>query len=195
MPQLSLPPKPPTSSSGVRYIIAAILLLAAIVVLILIALKRTGDQSPAPAASLPAATTPAFIEPPPPPPPPAAEEPAADAAVNHVATGSFNPCTAKCSGAPSLALSSAVASRASAARPCYERALRVNSALQGKLMVSVRIDPQGNVCGASVSQDAIHSPEVTNCVLGIFRSAKFPAPAGGCMDYNIPLSFVPREGK
>jgi hypothetical protein len=106
-----------------------------------------------------------------------------------------NPCSAKCSGTGNSALNTAISGRAGAARPCYERALRVNSALQGKLMITVRIDPQGNVCSASVSQDAIHSPEVSNCVMGMFRSAKFPPPSGGCIDAQVPLSFVPREGK
>jgi hypothetical protein len=72
--------------------------------------------------------------------------------------------------------------------------LLVNSALQGKMMVSIRVDPQGNVCGTSVSQDALHSNEVTNCVLGKFRAARFPAPTGGCVEVQVPLSFVPRGG-
>jgi hypothetical protein len=194
-PQSSLPPKPPTSSSGALYIVAAILLVAVIVALIVIKLKGSGDEASAPTASAPTGTSPpTFAEPPPPPPPPAEEEAHADAGSKSV-VGTYNPCPAKCSGTGNSALSTAISSRAGAARPCYERALRVNSALQGKLMVSVRVDPQGNVCGASVSQDAIHSPEVTNCVLGIFRSAKFPAPTGGCAEYQVPLSFVPREGK
>jgi hypothetical protein len=73
--------------------------------------------------------------------------------------------------------------------------LRVNSALQGKLTVNVRVDPQGNVCSTSVVEDAIHSNEVSNCVMGMFRSAKFPPPTGGCVDAKVPLSFVPREGR
>jgi TonB family protein len=89
-----------------------------------------------------------------------------------------------------------MSARAGSARPCYERALRVNSALQGKLTVSVKVDPQGNVCATSIAQDAVHSPEVSNCVMGMFRSARFPAPSGGgCVELQIPLSFVPREGK
>src|SRR5438105_3744119 len=64
-----------------------------------------------------------------------------------------------------------------------------------KLTVNVRVDPQGNVCSASVVEDAIHSVEVSNCVMGMFRSAKFPPPTGGCVDAKVPLSFVPRESK
>lgn len=107
----------------------------------------------------------------------------------------YNPCSNKCTGTASGALSSALSSRAGSARPCYEHALRGNASLQGKLMINVRLDTQGSVCAASVVQDAIHSAEVSNCVLNMFRSAKFPAPTGGCVEVNVPLSFVPREGK
>ena len=189
----SLPPKPPTHSSGTGYIVAAIILLIAIVTLIFFKLKGS-REAPAPLA-LPTVTTPTLAEPPPPP-PMASEQPAVvDAGATPTVVGTYNPCSAKCSGSGNTAISTAISARAGAARPCYERALRVNSALQGKLMVSVRVDPQGNVCGASVTQDAIHSPEVINCVLGIFRTAKFPAPSGGCLEVQVPLSFVPREGK
>jgi outer membrane biosynthesis protein TonB len=194
MPESSLPPKPPTHSGGAGYIVAAVLLVAAIAALIIFKLKGSGGEvPPAPVASVPIATTPPLVEPPPPPPPPQVEE-HVDAAAP-VAVSNYNPCSARCGGTITTALNTAISTRAGAARPCYERALRVNSALQGKLMVSVRVDPQGNVCNASVSQDAIHSAEVINCVLGIFRAAKFPAPTGGCLDVQVPLSFVPREGK
>jgi hypothetical protein len=194
-PQSSLPPKPPTSSTGAAYIVAAIVLVAAIVGLIIFKLKGCGGEAPPPVATAPAVTTPAFVEPPPPPPPPTAEEHVPEAGAPPVVTGTYSPCSNKCGGSGNTALNTAISSRAGAARPCYERALRLNSALQGKLMVSVRVDPQGNVCGTSVNQDGIHSPEVTNCVLGMFRSAKFPAPTGGCVEVQVPLSFVPRESK
>jgi TonB family protein len=66
--------------------------------------------------------------------------------------------------------------------------------LQGKLMVSVKVDPNGNVCSASISQDGVHSNEVNSCVIGMFRGARFPPPSGGCVEVNVPMSFVPREG-
>jgi len=196
MPQSNAPPSspPPPSSSGAIYIVAVIALVAAIGGLVCWKIKGSKDV-PAPVASVPVATTPTLMDPPPPP-PPIEEIASADAGAVRVATGgNYNPCSAKCSGSATSALQAAMSGRAGAARPCYERALRVNSALQGKLMISVRIAPQGNVCSSSVAQDGIHSPEVANCVIGMFRSAKFPPPAGGCVDVQVPLSFVPREGK
>src|SRR5262249_27644482 len=137
-----------------------------------------------------------FAEPPPPPPPIVDEQAGRADGGTRVASNNNAACgAAKCSGTSNSAISTALSARGGAARPCYERALRVNSALQGKLTVNVRIDPQGNVCNASVIEDAIHSIEVSNCVMGMFRSAKFPPPTGGCVDAKVPLSFVPREGK
>jgi hypothetical protein len=39
------------------------------------------------------------------------------------------------------------------------------------------------------------SPNVANCAANIFRtSGGFPSPRGGCIDANVPLSFVPQAG-
>jgi outer membrane biosynthesis protein TonB len=196
MPQSIAPSSspPPPTSGGAVYIVAVIVLVAAIGGLVCWKLKGT-KEAPQPVATAPAATTPTMLEPPPPPPPIEEDSGAGGAGGVKMATGNYNPCSGKCSGNANSALQAAISGRAGAARPCYERALRVNSALQGKLMISVRIDPQGNVCSSSVAQDQIHSPEVSNCVMGMFRSAKFPPPSGGCVEVQVPLSFVPREGK
>jgi outer membrane biosynthesis protein TonB len=184
------PSKRPQSSSGAIYIIAVIALIAAIGGLVFWKVRGANDaMTPPPPPVM--ANPPPLLEPPPPP-PTAEAELGRDAAVKAT---NYNPCTAKCSGTGNSAMNAALSARAGSARPCYERALRVNAALQGKLMVNVRIDPQGNVCSASISDDAMHSPEVSNCVMGMFRSAKFPPPTGGCIDAKVPLSFVPREGR
>jgi hypothetical protein len=148
-----------------------------------------------PVLPTPQANTPTLAEPPPPPPPPIPDEVAHGPDGGARVASTASPCGAKCTGKSNNAMEAAVNARAGSMRPCYERALRVNAALQGKMTVNVRIDSQGNVCSTGISQDAIHSTEVANCVMGMFRSAKFPPPSGGCVDVNVPLSFVPREGK
>ncbi len=190
-------PPPPRSSGGGIYIAAVILLLLGIGGLVVWKLKGGGETA-VPVRPAPTVTNPTTLnEPPPPPPPPVEEEaPRVDAGGARTASNGGGPCAVnKCTGTSNNAILAALAARAGSARPCYERALRVNSGLQGKLTVNVRVDPQGNVCGASVVEDAIHSVEVSNCVMGMFRSAKFPPPTGGCVDAKVPLSFVPREGK
>jgi hypothetical protein len=189
--------RPPPTTGGAVYVIAALVLVAAIGGLVCWKLKGS-NETHTPVATAPIATGPSGLSEPPPPPPPVevdAGQVEDSGAARSVQVSGYNPCTAKCAGTANAALQSAIAARAGSARPCYERALRVNSALQGKLKVNVRVDPQGNVCGASVSEDAMHSAEVSNCVVGMFRSARFPPATGGCVDIAVPLSFVPREGK
>ena len=74
-------------------------------------------------------------------------------------------------------------------RPPYTVSVRRTSEASGKLMVSVQVSPTGSVCSASITNDEIHSPEITSCVLGKFRSSTFPPPSGGCTTVNIPISF------
>ena len=199
MPQSQAPSSapPPRQSGGGIYIAAVIILVGAIGALVIWKLKGNSDAPVAPVVPVPTVTNTAALAEPPPPPPPVVETPVVDAGGGtKVATAGGGPCAVqKCGGKENNAILSALSARAGAARPCYERALRVNSGLQGKLTVNVRVDPQGNVCSASVLEDAIHSVEVSNCVMGMFRSAKFPPPTGGCIDARVPLSFVPREGK
>ena len=191
----SAPPPPPQSHGGI-YILAAVVLLAAIGGLLCWKLKGGNEAAVTPVLPTPPTNTPTLADPPPPPPPPIPDEVAhgPDGGA-HVASSSASPCGPKCAGRGNTAMEAALNARSLSTRPCYERALRVNSTLQGKMMVNVRIDSQGNVCSTGITQDAIHSTEVANCVMGMFRSAKFPPPSGGCVDVNVPLSFVPREGK
>jgi len=82
-------------------------------------------------------------------------------------------------------------------------ALDLPTLLTPESVLPAQFEPARHTTGAAgeralmlaVLEDAIHSVEVSNCVMGMFRSAKFPPPSGGCIDAKVPLSFVPREGK
>lgn len=136
--------------------------------------------------------TPALIDPPPPPPPeeevaaPKAEESAPKAGGPKAPSG----CSGSCNGKETPALLSALSAKAGQARTCYNRALRVNSALEGRIRMSVRVGPSGNVCSASVAEDSLHDSGVASCVAQMFRSSSYPAPEGGCVDVGIPINFV-----
>lgn len=120
----------------------------------------------------------------------------ADTGAGKRPSGGVNLCAGPCQGDAPPALQSALTATASASRGCYERALRNNAALQGRMVVSVRIAANGTVCGASISQDALGAQDVSSCVLGLFRGKTYPPPTGGrCVDVNVPLSFQPRETK
>jgi hypothetical protein len=89
-------------------------------------------------------------------------------------------------------LRSALAAKAGQARGCYERALRQNTMLQGRLVVNVRVGPQGQVCSAGIGQNALGDPGVASCVLQMFRAGTFPPAQGGCVDTAVPMNFVPK---
>jgi TonB family protein len=96
---------------------------------------------------------------------------------------------AKCGeGKISPALSSAIRNAAGSAQGCYRRALR-QSAASGSMTVSVQVGSSGNVCGASIVNDTVGSPEISSCVLGRFRGSSFPPPEQGCVVVNVPINF------
>lgn len=141
---------------------------------------------------------PALDEAPPPPPP---EEELADAdkkdepttAASTVKSSGPAGCSGACTGTAGAELQSALRARGGQARGCYQRALRLNSTLEGKMTVALKLSPTGAVCGASISGDTLNDAAVSTCVLQNFRSGKYPAPQGGCVETAIPLNFVAKQ--
>ncbi len=193
-------PQIPKSSGGLPYILGA-LVLAAVGGVAFWLTREEPAPPPPPPAPAPSASAPAEPETPAirdsiPPPPPVEEvaEPEPEPAKPASPSKAADLCGGPCKGSASAGLTSALSARASASRACYERALRGNETIQGRLVVQVRVDSNGRVCSARVAEDGLGSQEVSSCVLGNFRGVKLPAPTGGCVDVNVPMSFVPRGG-
>jgi hypothetical protein len=199
-PRVSIPSKLPSSgSSGTPYIIASVILVVVIVVVLWFKFRKSEEQGPPPVVSSAPVNTiqaPAFDLPPPPELDASSDADPDSGARRSANAGGGGLCASPCQGTDTPALSSALRGAASSSRGCYERALRTNSMLQGKLKIGVRVASNGTVCSASVVEDGLHSAEVSSCVVGLFRGRPFPAPAGGsCVDVTIPVSFTPQEGK
>jgi outer membrane biosynthesis protein TonB len=149
--------------------------------------------APAPLASVapPAPPTNSKLDDIPPPPPP---EDSSEAKPNPGPRVIYAPnagCDGKCRGTSPPELGQALQVRASQARRCYNQALAQDSQLKGHVSIAVRIGPGGNVCSANVASNDMGTPNVANCAANIFRSAAaYPSPRGGCVDANIPISFV-----
>jgi hypothetical protein len=89
-------------------------------------------------------------------------------------------------------LESALAFRAKTAHKCYDDALAQDSTLKGTVTISVRVAANGNICAANVASNDVGNPLVANCIASRFRQAgHFPAPSGGCLDVNVPISLMP----
>ncbi|MDP3278275.1 MAG: AgmX/PglI C-terminal domain-containing protein [Deltaproteobacteria bacterium] len=76
-------------------------------------------------------------------------------------------------------------------RSCYERALRNNPTLSGRLEIRFTIGTSGRVTGTPSTSGLSAAPEVGSCIASRVRSLVFPAPNGGAVDFNFPFSFAP----
>lgn len=201
--------RPPMNSSGAGFIALAAAMAFAAGGLLCFKLRHD-DKAPeatAPVATATAAKPIARVVNDAPPPPPSAEPKATAATVKRaprkaVAAQTVDEepapdanaiCPAVCKGSAPGALQSALRSRAGAARRCYERALRQNEMLEGRMTVGVRIGSDGRVCSAHVVSNTLGDPTVASCVAGLMRSGSLPAPSGGCVDVQVPMSFVPQK--
>lgn len=187
---------PGGSGGNGQYIAIAVIFLLLGGALLIFKLKGD-DKPPPPAVPTASATTVARPMLTDAPPAPVEEDagppvPSASAATKVAATGG-GPCSTTCSGSASGGLTSEVQGVAGRARGCYERALRQNAQLSGKITVALKIDQNGNVCSASAANDTMGSGDVTSCVTGMFRGKKFSPPSGGCVNMTVPLNFTQKK--
>ncbi len=100
----------------------------------------------------------------------------------------------KCNGdIPREALMSVVGQNRRQVRACYERRLKVNNTLQGRLNVRVIVNRNGSVSQVRVG-GSLRDSEVFSCVRELARRWKFPSPSkGACAEVSIPFSLTPRS--
>jgi len=194
MSQTSMPP-PPKHHGGGAFIGAVVVMLLLMGGLLFWKFKGKEEPPPPAVVATPSAPkAPTFEEAPPPPPPAEPDGGKKDTPTKkHVVASSGGGCSATCSGDAPAALRGALAGAAGSSRGCYERALRQNQMLEGKLVVAVKIGPHGAACSATLASDTLGDPSVASCVLQKFRSGTFPAPIGGCVDVKVPISFMAKK--
>jgi TonB family protein len=84
-----------------------------------------------------------------------------------------------------------VKSRLTAIKMCYEKALKQNPTLEGKISVRFTIGTSGRVTSASVESDTMGNADVSSCVLSKVKSFAFAKPEGGAVEYVFPFVFKP----
>jgi hypothetical protein len=196
-PPSSRPPAGvPDSGGNAKYAIVAVVLLLAAGGIYAWRTMTNRQAEPAPPPPMPsvaqsasAPTNPLLDDIPPPPPPDNTPE----AGGPHIVYVPANAgCDATCSQKfATPARGNARRGRARRARRCYEQALNNDSSLKGHVSIAVRIGPGGNVCSANVAGNDTGNAQVAACAANMFRTGSYPAPRGGCVDANVPLSFVP----
>ncbi len=89
---------------------------------------------------------------------------------------------------PSL-VSKEVRTRIGAIKACYERALKRNPNLSGKVKVRWTITAAGTVSAVEIEEDSMGDNEVASCIKGLVSRWRFPAPSGGSVDVVYPFLF------
>ena len=82
-----------------------------------------------------------------------------------------------------------VRTRLGAIKACYERALKRNPTLSGKVVIHWTITQAGTVSGVDVESDTLGDAEVASCIKALVARWRFPAPSGGSVDVSFPFVF------
>jgi hypothetical protein len=82
-----------------------------------------------------------------------------------------------------------VRSRLGAIKACYERALKRNPNLSGKIVIHWTITAAGTVSGVDVENDTLGDNEVASCIKSLITRWRFPAPSGGSVEVSFPFVF------
>jgi hypothetical protein len=79
-------------------------------------------------------------------------------------------------------------------RACYQTGLNSDPSMSGKVVITAKVAPNGEVSDASVSSNSGLSAAVASCIANHVKRAQFSAPGGGGSTLSIPVTFV-QQGK
>ena len=82
-----------------------------------------------------------------------------------------------------------VKARMGAIKACYDRALKRNPNISGKVSVRWTITGAGTVSGVDIDQDTMGDSEVSSCIKSNIAKWRFPAPSGGSVEVSFPFVF------
>jgi serpin B len=78
-----------------------------------------------------------------------------------------------------------------AVKACYERELKRDPDLRGKVMVQWTITAAGTVSGVDATDDSMGDLEVEGCITRLVAHWRFPAPAHGSVEVKLTFVFAP----
>jgi outer membrane biosynthesis protein TonB len=86
-----------------------------------------------------------------------------------------------------------IKSNSNKVRACYERELKVNNLLQGKVTTSILINQDGSVANVKFISDSVGSQPMRQCIKQEIVSWRFPKPEGGRAEVQFPFKFEPKQ--
>lgn len=92
------------------------------------------------------------------------------------------------------AVTAMIRTRQSAIRACYERELRNDPTLAGRIKVQLTIQESGSVTGVRAIENTMGNDAVAECVTRVVGGFRFnPGPDGGSVTYAFPFIFDPQN--
>lgn len=88
-------------------------------------------------------------------------------------------------------IASAVKGRISGVKNCYEKELKRNPKLVGKIVMQFTINEGGRVMDVSAKSDSMGEPAVAECIKSQMDRWRFPPPEGGTVTVSFPFIFAP----
>jgi hypothetical protein len=85
---------------------------------------------------------------------------------------------------------SVVARMRAAFRACYQRGLDNNPDIEGKITLTLKVGPNGEVQSVTPSTTGNLPSDVVGCVQSRARAAQFDPPQGGTAVVQVPVTFV-----
>jgi len=194
----STPPAAGVPSGNGKYIAASVGILA--IIGAVIGWKKCSGETPPPQPPPTPDAAAAYVPPPrkveddiPLPPPVEDAGPETGPKVVHNGGPQTYGCEVKkCGGSAPGDLEGMLAFRAKAAHKCYDQALATDSTLTGGVTIALRIGTNGLPCSAGVASNSTGNAAVAACIAGSMRNGAYPAPKGGCVDVNVPISLKTR---
>ncbi|MEZ4272881.1 MAG: AgmX/PglI C-terminal domain-containing protein [Myxococcota bacterium] len=90
----------------------------------------------------------------------------------------------------SSAIARVVRSRMRMVQNCYEKELKRNPTLSGKIEIEFTIGEDGRIEDALVARNGMGSDAVGSCIVGRIRQWRFPKPKGGSVTVAYPFIFT-----
>jgi len=80
------------------------------------------------------------------------------------------------------------------AKRCYQKGLEADPTQSGKIVVLIKVAPNGEVDSASVASNSGLSAGVASCIASVARRAKFDPPGASGSTISVPFNFVKQGG-
>jgi outer membrane biosynthesis protein TonB len=82
--------------------------------------------------------------------------------------------------------------RSGAIKHCYEKALKSNPNVKGKVTIRFQIGTAGRITRSKCTSNTTGSSAICQCILGKVKSWRFPSPEGGPVTFSYP--FILSQG-